>query len=76
MINVLLFILTPKLKRQNHAGLFKFREIMMVSPFQDVCLCHKTTIKLFLLINSIHLIRYFKNYSKAVLPVPVKRSMN
>ena len=45
-------------------------------PFHVVCLCHKTNIKLFLLNNTIHLFCYFKNYVKAVLPVPAKRSVN
>ena len=33
-----------------------------------MCLCHKTNIKLFLLIDIIHLFCYFKNCFKAVLP--------
>ena len=41
-----------------------------------MCLCHKTNIKLFLLIDIIHLFCYFKNYFKAVLPAPAKRSVN
>ena len=41
-----------------------------------MCLCHKTNIKLFLLIDIIHLLCYFKNYFKAMLPPPAKRSVN
>ena len=52
------------------------QRIFLVNSFQDVCLCHKTNIKLFLLIDIIHLFCYFKNYFKAVLPAPAKRSVN
>ena len=52
------------------------RGIFVVSAFQDVCPCHKTNITLFLLNNTIHLFCYFKNYVKAVLFVPAKRSVN
>ena len=45
-------------------------------PFHDVCLCHKTNIQLFLLVNTLHLFCFFKNYFKAVLPVPAKRRVN
>ena len=48
-----------------------FRQII---PFHNVC--HKTNIKLFLLVDTLHLFRYFKNYFKAVLPVPAKHSVN
>ena len=52
------------------------RGIFVFSAFQDVCPCHKTNITLFLLNNTIHLFCYFKNYVKAVLFVPAKRSVN
>ena len=41
-----------------------------------MCLCHKTNVQLFLLVNTLHLFDFFKNYFKAVLPVPVKRRVN
>ena len=53
------------------------RQIFLVNTFSGrVPQCHKTTIKLFLLIDTIHLFCYFKNYFKAVLPAPAKCSMN
>jgi len=39
-------------------------------------ICHKTSSKLFLVINILHLVHYFKIFFNYVLPVPMESSVN
>ena len=51
-------------------------EFTVLFPRLFVCRCHKTSIKLFLLNHTIHLLCYFEYYVKAVPPVAAKLSVN
>ena len=65
-------LMEMKLRLREHAR----REVFQSISSDASSICHKTSIKLFLVIDILHLVHCFKICFNYVLPVPMKSSVN